>query len=154
MSPGIPAMPLHLSCGGRTNHILDGWFSCVTSLCREHPPIHHALTPHCLIAHPMQVHSVLLRSPQQYLYSHTPSISVRYFSSAGKPSAQKSALTISRKLTKLFFFFLFFLFSPQLKTLLSMTLKLSCDWHPCWAFVSSFFFCFLAMKGLHEQWLL
>lgn len=44
---------------------------------------------HCLIAHCMQVHSLLLRSPQQYLYSHTPSISIRYFRYPGKPNTQK-----------------------------------------------------------------
>lgn len=43
----------------------------------------------CLIAHRMQVHLLLLRSPQQYLYSHTPSISIRYFRYPGTPNTQK-----------------------------------------------------------------
>lgn len=33
MSVGICAILLHLSSCGKTGHILDGWFSCVTLLC-------------------------------------------------------------------------------------------------------------------------
>ena len=77
MSIGICAVPLHLSSCGRTDHILDGWFSCVTSLCWEHPPIHHALTQTGSLHTACRYTHCCLEVHGKYLHSHTPSISIR-----------------------------------------------------------------------------